>query len=376
MEINAYLFQKGQTKIALYGLNHIEESKLKTMMDSNKINFKKPENYESYFKILIIHQKRLKNERDQSQNLIDPLKFPSWMNLIIWGGENESKQIESISNEKYIYQPGSPLKINFKNSDSVIKSFGLLQIKSGNLSLIPKFPKNRFFHSEFKTFNGDFSELKIIEEKIEKFFMNELKNIDKLPFVQIKIVISNLNFDKKYFKEIIQKIREKYNKKIGNPESFIKFKYFIRKNKKIMKNFASYSLKNMIEKNIEQEGMIHELPISFFLNELENKNLLESSLCEKTQNNFETLVKERIQIFCKNLRVVNEKYEEVLKNNLEIQDFDYEKEVKVIINHFNLKRVISEKFKEKEQSKMADSNKKKTQYENSYINFTILKEEE
>ena len=62
--VNPVLFEKGETKIALYGLGNIRDERLHRVWKKEKVKFLRPEETpEEWFNILVLHQNRLADNR-------------------------------------------------------------------------------------------------------------------------------------------------------------------------------------------------------------------------------------------------------------------------------------------------------------------------
>ena len=56
IEVHPILFQKGKTKVALYGIGHIHDERLNLAFESKNIKFKRPlQDKDEWFNILVLH---------------------------------------------------------------------------------------------------------------------------------------------------------------------------------------------------------------------------------------------------------------------------------------------------------------------------------
>lgn len=59
IEVSPLLLQKGETKLALYGLGSIRDERLHRMFRRGNVKFKRPSEEESvWFNVLVLHQNR------------------------------------------------------------------------------------------------------------------------------------------------------------------------------------------------------------------------------------------------------------------------------------------------------------------------------
>ena len=82
--VPAFLFQKGDVNLALYGLNYMDDSELNILLREKKVEFELPPADKKWYRILILREKR-RTEGNNGSGLNDSV-LPSWMDLIIWGG--------------------------------------------------------------------------------------------------------------------------------------------------------------------------------------------------------------------------------------------------------------------------------------------------
>lgn len=107
INIEPILLTKGETKIALYGIGHINDSRLNLAMENKKLHFRRPltdddKIDDSYFNILVVHQNRFKgvfNGVPRRDSLADDC-FENF-DLVIWGHEHEC-----IKETRYVEQTG------------------------------------------------------------------------------------------------------------------------------------------------------------------------------------------------------------------------------------------------------------------------------
>ncbi|XP_042189906.1 double-strand break repair protein MRE11 [Callorhinchus milii] len=149
IDISPVLIQKGNSKLALYGLGSIPDERLYRMFVDKKVTTLRPkEDEDSWFNIFVIHQNRSKHG---ATNYIPEQFLDDFLDLVIWGHEHECK-ITPISNEQqlfYVCQPGSSVVTSLSPGEAIKKHIGLLQIK-GKKMRMQKIPLKtvRQFHIE------------------------------------------------------------------------------------------------------------------------------------------------------------------------------------------------------------------------------------
>jgi double-strand break repair protein MRE11 len=131
------LLQKGSSKIAIYGLGAIKDERLHDMFVKGQIQFVRPnENPEEWFNIFVIHQNRTAHGK---KNYIPEGFLPTFLDLVIWGHEHESRIRPEYNSLQtfYVTQPGSSVATSLSESETVQKHCAILKIFKKNFKLIP-----------------------------------------------------------------------------------------------------------------------------------------------------------------------------------------------------------------------------------------------
>ncbi|XP_043114338.1 double-strand break repair protein MRE11 isoform X1 [Puntigrus tetrazona] len=147
LEISPVLLQKGNTRIALYGIGSIPDERLYRMFINNQVTMLRPkENEDGWFNLFVIHQNRSKHG---ATNYIPEQFLDDFLDLVVWGHEHECK-IAPVRNEQhlfYVTQPGSSVITSLSPGEAVKKHIGLLRVKGKkmNLQKIPLQTVRQFF---------------------------------------------------------------------------------------------------------------------------------------------------------------------------------------------------------------------------------------
>ncbi|TRY58065.1 hypothetical protein DNTS_022710 [Danionella cerebrum] len=147
LEISPVLLQKGNTRIALYGLGSIPDERLYRMFVNNQVTMLRPrEDGDAWFNLFVIHQNRSKHG---ATNYIPEQFLDDFLDLVVWGHEHECK-IAPERNEQqlfYVTQPGSSVITSLSPGEAVKKHIGLLRVKGKkmNLQKIPLQSVRQFF---------------------------------------------------------------------------------------------------------------------------------------------------------------------------------------------------------------------------------------
>lgn len=151
VDISPILLQKGNTKVALYGLGSLRDERLNRMWERQKVRFCRPadddrnENHddnddeedEGFFNIFTLHQNR--DLGRGSKNCVQESMIPEWMDLVVWGHEHECliEFFESVVGTFRITQPGSSVATSLVPGEAARKKIGILDVKGRNFRLHP-----------------------------------------------------------------------------------------------------------------------------------------------------------------------------------------------------------------------------------------------
>ncbi|XP_067306153.1 double-strand break repair protein MRE11 [Pseudorasbora parva] len=147
LEVSPVLLQKGNTRIALYGIGSIPDERLYRMFVNNQVTMLRPrEDEDGWFNLFVIHQNRSKHG---ATNYIPEQFLDDFLDLVVWGHEHECK-IAPVRNEQqlfYVTQPGSSVITSLSPGEAVKKHIGLLRVKGKkmNLQKIPLQTVRQFF---------------------------------------------------------------------------------------------------------------------------------------------------------------------------------------------------------------------------------------
>jgi len=222
---------KGNTKIALYGIGNIKDERIYLALQNKKVNFHRPDDFKSWFNILIVHQNRFKGHHTgkNKKNYLPESFIPSFFDLVIWGHEHECFTEPVYNNEVgfHVYQPGSSVVTSLIQAESKPKCMGMLELYLDRFRVLPiRLETVRpfvFQQIELKNFGyrlqlQDDVE-KFIEEKIEEM-LTEAKywglktdsnnepceitdplvlNIRSLPILRLKIEFSGYQITRTNF---------------------------------------------------------------------------------------------------------------------------------------------------------------------------------
>ncbi|XP_061576318.1 double-strand break repair protein MRE11 [Cololabis saira] len=147
IEISPILMQKGNTKLALYGLGSIPDERLYRMFVNNQVSMLRPkEDQDEWFNLFTIHQNRSKHG---PTNYIPEQFLDDFLDLVVWGHEHECLIAPSRNEQQlfYVTQPGSSVATSLSPGEAAKKHIGLLRVKGRkmNLQKIPLNTVRQFF---------------------------------------------------------------------------------------------------------------------------------------------------------------------------------------------------------------------------------------
>uniref|UniRef100_A0ABM5FWD1 Double-strand break repair protein n=1 Tax=Pogona vitticeps TaxID=103695 RepID=A0ABM5FWD1_9SAUR len=135
IDVSPVLLQKGNSKIALYGLGSIPDERLYRMFVNKQVTLLRPkEDGDSWFNLFVIHQNRSKHG---ATNYIPEQFLDDFIDLVIWGHEHECK-ISPTRNEQqlfYVSQPGSSVVTSLSPGEAAKKHVGLLRVKGKKMNM-------------------------------------------------------------------------------------------------------------------------------------------------------------------------------------------------------------------------------------------------
>ncbi|KAI9140373.1 Metallo-dependent phosphatase-like protein [Paraphysoderma sedebokerense] len=126
--VNPILLQKGQTKLALYGLGNIRDERLYRTFVKKKVKFMRPRtDPNDWFNLFVIHQNRV---RHTGTSYVPESFLESFLHLVLWGHEHECliDPEQSAIQEFYISQPGSSIATSLSEGEARSKHIGLFKI--------------------------------------------------------------------------------------------------------------------------------------------------------------------------------------------------------------------------------------------------------
>eukprot|EP00347_Sterkiella_histriomuscorum_P012706 403367531 len=236
IEVVPILFQKGKTKIALYGIGHMKDERLNLAFENKKIKFKRPlKDKDEWFNILVLHQNKFKGAAlgCSRRNSITEGMIPKFFHLVIWAHEHESipQVMECHENSVHFLQPGSTVATSLIQAESKDKHCFFLQVHKQSFKIQAVRLQNT------RPFAFDSIELSRVQPKldpknnaqIEDFLVKKLEQMLskvennnkigelKLPLLRLKIEYSEFGVFKS------KKITDLFLQRVANNQDFLQF---------------------------------------------------------------------------------------------------------------------------------------------------------
>ncbi|KAI1857910.1 hypothetical protein JX265_010940 [Neoarthrinium moseri] len=123
------LLQKGQTKLALYGLSNIRDERMYKNFRDHRVKWFRPNVQSSdWFNMLAVHQNHAAHT---PTSYLPEGMLPEWLDLVVWGHEHECLLEELSYNPQtgfHVMQPGSSVATSLIPGEAVPKQVAVLSI--------------------------------------------------------------------------------------------------------------------------------------------------------------------------------------------------------------------------------------------------------
>lgn len=136
LQVTPLVFQKGLTKLSLYGINNVRDERLQRIMRSGNVTFQKPANSSDFFNLLCIHQ----NHHRHSMTSYVPEEFlPLFLNFVFWGHEHECIPFPQYNPTTGFdtLQAGSSVATSLSEGETAKKHVFILDVKGTDYALTP-----------------------------------------------------------------------------------------------------------------------------------------------------------------------------------------------------------------------------------------------
>ncbi|KAI2473469.1 DNA repair exonuclease [Annulohypoxylon bovei var. microspora] len=129
-DINAkpVLLQKGQTKLALYGISNVRDERMfRNFRDHNVTWFRPNQQSSDWFNLLAVHQN---HHAHTATGYLPENMLPEWLDLVVWGHEHECLIDPSHNPETgfHVMQPGSSVATSLVPGEAVAKHVAIVSV--------------------------------------------------------------------------------------------------------------------------------------------------------------------------------------------------------------------------------------------------------
>jgi len=128
IEAKPVLLQKGQTKLALYGLSNVRDERMFRTFRDNKVKWFQPNRQMGdWFNLLTVHQN---HHAHTATSYLPENVLPTYMDLVVWGHEHECL-IDPRQNHEtgfHVMQPGSSVATSLVPGEAVPKHVAIVSI--------------------------------------------------------------------------------------------------------------------------------------------------------------------------------------------------------------------------------------------------------
>lgn len=215
IHVKPVMLQKGETKLALYGISNVRDERLFRTFKEKKVTFyRPPEAAGNFFNLLAVHQNHAAHT---ATGYLPEYVLPEWMNLVVWGHEHDCK-IEPQKNPEtgfFVMQPGSSIATSLIPGEAETKQIAIVSITGDEfqseaiplktvrpfvtreISLKNEAAFKKFQHKKDNREDVAKQLIKIVHEMIEEANENWLsvqdnpENIEKedqpLPLIRLKV---------------------------------------------------------------------------------------------------------------------------------------------------------------------------------------------
>ncbi|CAD7012752.1 unnamed protein product [Ceratitis capitata] len=320
--INPVLLRKGQTQLALYGLSHIHDARLRRLFEDFKVNMEVPGTEEGeWFHLMVLHQNHA--DRGPKSNIPEEM-LPDFLHLIIWGHEHDCHINPNFNATRnfYVSQPGSSVATSLAEGEALKKYVGLLEIHKTRFQMKPlplQTVRPFVFDSvdlaqlteELKLDEGDVTNkvIAMAKERVADMIVRAKEQLTGhpkqpiLPLIRLRIIFSS---EEQMFNAI--RFGQSYNEQVANPADMIHFKKVIKRVKGEYSDADKEALRGALdsiqvdtssEMNIENfiERYFQEIPAKRRLKVLTPKIL--SEICNRLVEKNDVNAAEGIIKHCK-----------------------------------------------------------------------------
>lgn len=282
--VSPILFQKGTSKLALYGMSNVKDERLHRIFKSGNVKFLRPDvQTDQWFNLLALHQ----NHFQHSMTSFIPENYlPSFINFVLWGHEHECIPHTSFNPDTGFdtLQPGSSIATSLSEGETAEKYVFILSIQNKEFSIekVKLQTVRPFVMNEVSLQSEGFVPGPASKDDITKFLILEVERLIEVAKQQYKkdnselfedatdgttdhlvplpLVRLRVEYSGDYEVENVRRFSNRFVGKIANVNDVIH--YYMRKgSKSLTKNVSAEKDKsqlNLVENNKAKQSTIME----------------------------------------------------------------------------------------------------------------------
>ncbi|TVY42597.1 Double-strand break repair protein [Lachnellula subtilissima] len=132
IEVKPVLLQKGNTKLALFGISSVRDERLFRTFRDGKVKFFRPRmQQDDWFNLMAVHQNHTAHNET---GYLPENVLPDYMDLVIWGHEHECLIDPRLNPETmfHVMQPGSSVATSLIPAEAVTKHVAVVEVNGKN----------------------------------------------------------------------------------------------------------------------------------------------------------------------------------------------------------------------------------------------------
>lgn len=318
--VSPLIFQKGASKLALYGLANVRDERLHRLFRDGNVKFLRPNGQnDEWFNILCVHQNHVPHTRT---SYLPEQFLPNFLNFVVWGHEHECIPTPVFNPDTGFdtLQPGSSVATSLCEAEAAEKNIFILNINKSKYSietiklktvrpfimdevslLKEKFvtgPASKDDISKFLTFKIEElikkAKQNFIDSNRELFSSNDLdRNDNKIPLPLVRL---RVEYSGDYEVENPRRFSNKFVGKIANINDVVHFY-----KKKSYENNNLVSKSKFSDKGITQNGDENSKTTELRLQDIMNEFLQQAELNLIPEDGINNAVKKFLENEDKNI---------------------------------------------------------------------------
>ncbi|KAF2964021.1 hypothetical protein GQX73_g9559 [Xylaria multiplex] len=135
IDVKPVLLQKGNTKLALYGISNVRDERMFRNFRDHKVKWFRPNQQSTdWFNLLAVHQN---HHAHTATSYLPENMLPEWLDLVVWGHEHECL-IDPRHNPEtgfHVMQPGSSVATSLVPGEAVAKHVAIVSVTGKDFSV-------------------------------------------------------------------------------------------------------------------------------------------------------------------------------------------------------------------------------------------------